>query len=85
MDPKMAQMAEQIKQNPAMLQSLMNSRDGQALMQMLTQGDGGAALQQALQSALKGDTSAMMGLMNQIRQTSAGAQLVDRLGKAAQK
>ena len=43
MDEKMAQMAEHLKQNPAMLKNLMQSRDGQALMRMLTQQDQGAS------------------------------------------
>ncbi len=36
MDEKSAQMAEQLRKNPAMLKSLMQSRDGQTLMRMLT-------------------------------------------------
>ena len=35
MDEKTARLAEQLKNNPAMLQSLMQSRDGQMLMQIL--------------------------------------------------
>ena len=42
MDEKSAQMAEQLRKNPAMLKSLMQSQDGQTLMRMLTQDDGGA-------------------------------------------
>ena len=42
MDEKSARMAEQLRRNPAMLKSLMQSQDGQTLMRMLTQGDGGA-------------------------------------------
>ena len=53
MDEKTARLAEQLRNNPALLQSLMQSRDGQALLQMLTQGDRGAGLQRALQSAMK--------------------------------
>ena len=36
MDENTAKLAQQLKGNPALLQSLMRSRDGQALMQMLT-------------------------------------------------
>ena len=36
MDNMTAQMAEQLKNNPAMLRSLMQSHDGQKLMQLLT-------------------------------------------------
>ena len=43
MDETTARLAEQLKNNPAMLKSLMQSRDGQMLMQMLTQGDQGAS------------------------------------------
>ena len=59
MDEKSAQMAEQLRKNPAMLKSLMQSRDGQTLMRMLTQDDGGAGLRKAVQSAAKGDAGAM--------------------------
>ena len=37
MDDKTTRLVNQLKSNPAMLRSLMQSRDGQALMQMLTQ------------------------------------------------
>ena len=85
MDEKTARMAEQLKRNPAMLKSLMQSRDGQALMQMLTQGDQGAGLQQAVRSAAKGDTSDMVRLVSQVMQSPGGAELVERINKAVQK
>ena len=37
MDDMTARMAEQLKSNPAMLRSLMQSQDGQMLLRMLTQ------------------------------------------------
>ncbi|WP_295749502.1 hypothetical protein [uncultured Oscillibacter sp.] len=85
MDEKTAQMAEQLRKNPAMLKSLMQSRDGQTLMQMLTQGDRGAGLQRAVQSAAKGDTTAMVQMVNQIMQSQEGAELVERINKAVQR
>lgn len=85
MDENTARLAEQLRKNPAMLKSLMQSRDGQALMQMLTQGDRGAGLQKAVQSAARGDTSAMVQMVNQIMQTPSGAELVERINKAVQK
>ena len=85
MDDKAARMAEQLKANPAMLKSLMQSQDGQALMQMLTQGDRGAGLQRAVQSAAKGDTTAMVQMVNQIMQSQEGAELVERINKAVQR
>ena len=85
MDEKSAQMAEQLRKNPAMLKSLMQSRDGQTLMRMLTQGDGGAGLQRAVQSAAKGDTAAVTRMVSQIMQSPEGAALVERINKAVQK
>ena len=101
MDEKSAQMAEQLRKNPAMLKSLMQSRDGQTLMRMLTQDDGGAGLRNALspgmwrdiqagvqragQAAARGDTSAMGQMVNQIMQSPEGAALVERINKAVQK
>ncbi len=77
--------AEQLRKNPAALRALMQSRDGQALMQMLTQGDGGAGLQRAVQSAAKGDTAAMVQMVNRIMESPEGAELVERINKAARR
>ena len=41
MDEKMARMAQQLKNNPALLGQLMQSQDGQALMRMLSDGSRG--------------------------------------------
>ena len=85
MDQNTARLVEQLKNNPAMLQSLMNSRDGQMLMQMLTRNDRGAALQQAAQSAVRGDTSQMVKMVQQIMQSPGGAALVERINNAMKK
>ncbi len=85
MDEKTTRLVEQLKSNPAMLQTLMQSRDGQALMQMLTQGDRGAGLQRAVQSAAKGNPADMVKLVNQVMQSPDGAELVNRINKAVQK
>ena len=85
MDEKMVQMAEHLKQNPAMLKNLMQSRDGQTLMRMLTQQDQGAALQKAAQSAARGDTADMVQMVTQLMQSPDGAALVERINKAIQK
>ena len=85
MDEKTARLAGPLKSNPAMLKALMQSRDGQTLMQMLTQNDQGAGLQKAVQSAAKGDTTAMVQMVNQIMQSPGGAELVERINKAVQK
>jgi len=85
MDEKTLKLMEQLKNNPAMIQSLMQSQDGQTLMRMLTQGDRGAGLQRAVQSATRGDTSQMVKLMNQLMQSPSGNELVQRINKAMQK
>ncbi len=85
MDENSARIAEQLRKNPAALKALMQSRDGKALMQMLTQGDQGAGLQRAVQSAAKGDTSAMVQMVSQIMQSPEGAELVERINKAVQR
>ena len=85
MDERTARMAEQLRKDPAALKALMNSQDGQTLMRMLTQGDQGAGLQRAVQSAARGDTSAMVQMVNQIMRSPEGAQLVERINKAVQK
>ena len=85
MDEKTARMAEQLRKNPAALKALMQSRDGQTLMRMLTEGDRGAGLQQAVQSAAKGDTAAMVQMINRVMQSPEGAELVERINRAVQK
>ncbi|WP_455581401.1 hypothetical protein [Dysosmobacter sp.] len=85
MDEATTRLVEQLKSNPAMLQQLMQSRDGQALMQMLTRNDQGAALQKAAQSAVRGNPSQMVQLVNQVMQSPGGAALVERINKAMQK
>ena len=85
MDQNTARLVEQLKNNPARLQSLMNSRDGQMLMQLLTRNDRGAALQQAAQSAVRGDTSQMVKMVQQIMQSPGGAALVERINNAMKK
>ena len=85
MDESTARLAEQLKNNPAMLRSLMQSRDGQMLMQMLTQDDRGAGLQQAVQAAARGNTAQMTQMVQRIMQSPDGAALIERINKAVQK
>ncbi len=85
MDEKTSRLVEQLKSNPAMLQSLMQSQDGQALLQMLTRGDRGVGLQRAVQSAARGNPAEMVKLINQVMQSPSGAELVNRINKAIQK
>ncbi len=82
MDENTTRLVNQLKSNPAMLQSLIQSRDGQALLQMLTRQDRGAALQQAAQSAVRGDPSEMVRMVNQVMQSPGGAALMERISQA---
>lgn len=81
----MNRLAQELRQNPAALQALMQSPDGQTLMRLLTQKDHGAGLQQAVQSAMKGDTTKMADMVREIMQSPGGAQLVERINQAARK
>lgn len=85
MDESTARLAQQLKQNPELLRSLMQSRDGQTLMHLLTQGDQGAGLQRAAQAAAQGNPAEMMQLMNRILQDPNGAALAERIRNAIQK
>ena len=85
MDDKTNQLADQLRRNPAMLQSLMRSGDGQALMRLLTAGDRGAGLQRAAQSAMRGDTCELVRLMNRVKESPGGAELMERISKAVKK
>ena len=85
MDDNTARLAQQLRQDPAMLQSLMGSADGQTLMRMLTAQDQGAGLQQAVRAAMKGDTGKMTEMLQSIMQSPDGAALVERLNRAARK
>ena len=82
MDEQMNRMMQQLKANPAMLQSLMQSPDGQALLRMLSAGDQGASLQKAAQSAVRGNPADLMRMMNQVMQSPAGAELVQRINQS---
>lgn len=85
MDESTARLAQQLKQNPDLLRSLMQSRDGQTLMHLLTQGDQGAGLQRAAQAAAHGNPAEMMQMMNRILQDPNGAALAERIRNAIQK
>lgn len=82
MDEQTTRMIQQLKSNPAMLQSLMQSPDGQALLRMLSAGDQGASLQRAAQSAAKGNPAEMMRMMSQVMKSPAGAELVQRINRS---
>ena len=84
MDNMATKLAEQLKQNPAMIQAMMRSQDGQKLIQMLTQGDRGSGFQQAVQSASAGNPAQMMQMVQRLMQNPEGAALIDRINRAMQ-
>ena len=83
MNETIKQMAERLKSNPAMLQSLLQSQDGQSLMRMLDQSAGGG-LQQAAQAAAKGNPEALARMIRQLMQTPQGAELISRINRTVQ-
>lgn len=85
MDEKINQLAQQMKNDPNMIRSLMQSRDGQLLMQMLTRRDNGKSLQQAIYTATRGDTTDMTTLVQQVMQSREGADLVRRIQETLSK
>lgn len=84
MDDAMKQMAKKLQNNPAALQSLIQSRDGQKLIQMMQQ-IGGSGLQQAVRSASKGKPAELSQMIQQMMQQPEGADLVQRIQKAVTK
>ncbi len=85
MDDKTKQLISQLKDDPTILRSLIDSRDGQALMQMLTRNDQGAALQRAARSAAQGDPAALTQMVEQVMHSPGGAELIGRIGRAVKK
>lgn len=83
MDDKTARLADQLKKNPAMIRSLMQSQDGQALMRMLSQD--GTGFQQATRAAAKGNPAQLADMVNRLMQSPEGAALAERINKAVQK
>ena len=80
MDDNAARFAEQLKKNPALLQTLLRSSDGQALLRMLNQ-NGGNNLRDAVRDASRGKPEEAMRLVNQFMQTPDGAALAARIQK----
>lgn len=76
-DPKAAGLLK----NKALLQSLMQSPDTQRLMELLSQ-NAGDSLKTA---AAKGDTGALLGMVQQVMQSSEGARLVQNISQAVPK
>ena len=81
MDNVTAHLTEQLKNNPTLLRSLMQSRDGQMLMQLLTKDDNGTGLQQAVQSAVHGNTAPMAEMVKQTVQSASAKAFAKAAGE----
>ena len=82
MDVSERDLARKLRENPALLQSLMRSRDAQTLFRMLGGQDGG--FRRAVQSAAQGDTEEIARRLRQVAQTPEGAAVMERLRRAAE-
>jgi hypothetical protein len=71
------EMLEYLRNNPQIVQSLMESQDAQALMRMLQQRDDG----QAMRRAEAGDTAQIAQMLKSILAAPGGAELLRRLGR----
>ena len=80
----MQQVLQQVKNDPQMVQRVMQSLDGQKLMQLLTSADGGSTLSQAATAASSGNTAQMVAMLKKIIQSPEGAALMGRLGSQLQ-
>ena len=80
----MQQLMQQVKNDPQMVQRVMQSPDGQKLMQLLTSSDNGAGLGHAAASAGSGNTAQMVAMLKKIIQSPEGAALMGRLGSQLQ-
>ena len=76
------QLLKQVKNDPQMVQRIMQSPDGQK--QMLTQSDGGSSLDQAASSANSGSTAQMVAMLKKVMQSPEGSALINRLGSQMQ-
>lgn len=72
--------ATDLVKNKQKLMQLVNSPDAKKLIELLSQNNGND-LQNAAHSAIKGDTTALMSMMQQIMQRPDGAKAVEGLSK----
>ena len=72
--------AEKLLKNKDAIESLVKSPDTKRLMDILNKSAGGG-LKAAAQAAMKGDSSQLMGIMDQLMKDPEGAQVVNRLNK----
>lgn len=76
--------AASLLKNKDTMAGLISSPDTKKLIDMLNQSAGGG-LKGAADAAMKGDASALMGLMQQVMGSKEGAAVVDRIQKSVPK
>lgn len=72
--------ATNLLKNKQALEALMKSGEAQRLMELLNR-NAGNGLKDAAQSAMKGDTTQLMGLVHGLMQDPGSAKLVEELNK----
>lgn len=72
--------ATDLVKNKQKLMQLVSSPDAKKLMELLSQNNGND-LQNAAQSAIKGDATALINMMQQVMQRPDGAKAVEELSK----
>ena len=80
-----SELMEKLRQNPAALQRVMHSQDGQQLMRMLSGADGGSSLNRAAMQAAGGNTAEITKMIQNVMQSSEGAELIRRISESLQK
>ena len=67
--------------NKSAIKQLLNSPDTKRLMELLNQ-NAGDSLKTAAGAAAKGDTSQLMGIVQQVMGSQEGAQLIGRINQS---
>lgn len=76
--------AAELLRNRQAVESLLNSNEARRLMEMLNQSSGDG-LKNAAQSAMKGNPTQLMGLVEGLMRDPQSAKLVEELNKKVQK
>ena len=76
------QAAEQIRDNPQMVQKIAQSESGQRLMSLLNKSD--QDFQKAVQQAEQGDMQAMAGMIRAVMASPDGRKILEGISKELQ-
>lgn len=76
--------AAQLLSDPKALKSLLSAPETQKLINLLNQ-QAGSGLQGAAQAAAQGKPDALLGILNQVMQSTEGAETIAGLKKKTQK